>query len=359
MLVSPGGTGGWRSNEAELSASLSRLGVAHAVRRAEPTSRRLLRFWPLGSLLVARAARCEVLAALSEGEPGAILMVNSTSALLLPWRRLRRRGVPVAIRIDSPASALWPGASHVLQRRLERRALAAAEVTLATGPASADLARPLARRVVEVPVPVEARRVQPPDQLVGAVAYAGQPRIKGLDRICRAWAELESHGRAPALTITGVDREQGLRFLRRAGAPEPASAVWAGALPREPYLELLARAQILVSASRYEGHGIAQLEALAAGVPVVTTPSPGAYEAEEIARRLAPEFVTGGEEREEPAALAAAVEAAGEIGVDARKAYAERAQALVEPFSPEFADEGMRKALAILDLDPSGARGRA
>jgi len=37
-----------------------------------------------------------------------VIAVNSTAAMLFPFRRLRRRGVPVAIRIDCPASEQFP-----------------------------------------------------------------------------------------------------------------------------------------------------------------------------------------------------------------------------------------------------------
>ena len=53
----------------------------------------------------------------------------------------------------------------------------------------------------------------------------------------------------------------------------------------------VARARAFVNASRREDHGLAQLEALAAGTPLITVPSPGAYEALPIARSLAPELV--------------------------------------------------------------------
>ncbi len=111
---------------------------------------------------------------------------------------------------------------------------------------------------------------------------------RGLDLLCEAWARAAPDLR---LTIGGCDRETGVAWLARRGIAEPPGVEWAGALPREEWLGRVARARVFVNASRREDHGLAQLEALAVGTPLVTVPSPGAYEALPIARRLAPELV--------------------------------------------------------------------
>jgi glycosyltransferase involved in cell wall biosynthesis len=77
-------------------------------------------------------------------------------------------------------------------------------------------------------------------------------------------------------------------------------------MPREQWLQRVARARCFVNASRLEEYGIAPLEALALGTPLVTMPSAGPYEALPIARRLAPACVA--EEVSAPA-LAAALRA--------------------------------------------------
>jgi glycosyltransferase involved in cell wall biosynthesis len=88
----------------------------------------------------------------------------------------------------------------------------------------------------------------------------------------------------------------------------------------------VATARVFVNASRREDHGLAQLEALAVGTPLVTVPSPGAYEALPIAGRLAPELVAADVSSE---ALAAALRA-GLAFDDAT--YAERAAVALEPY---------------------------
>jgi hypothetical protein len=84
---------------------------------------------------------------------------------------------------------------------------------------------------------------------------------------------------------------------------------------------------VFVTAPRREDHGIAQLEALADGCALVSTPAPGPYVALNLARALDPRLV--GEDL--PGQLRAALRepAAG---------HAERARAAVAPLAPAAVD---------------------
>jgi glycosyltransferase involved in cell wall biosynthesis len=64
-----------------------------------------------------------------------------------------------------------------------------------------------------------------------------------------------------------------------------------GALPPADYRALLRRARVFVCAPRREDYGLAQLEALADGCQLVTTPAPGPYAALPLARALDPRLV--------------------------------------------------------------------
>jgi hypothetical protein len=100
---------------------------------------------------------------------------------------------------------------------------------------------------------------------------------------------------------------------------------FAGLLAPAEYRALLRRARVFLSAARREDYGIAQLEALADGCVLVTTPSPGPYAALPLARGLDPRLV--GDEL----AIRTALD-------DPRPDYAERAAAAVEPFTPPAVD---------------------
>src|SRR5215218_6426749 len=82
--------------------------------------------------------------------------------------------------------------------------------------------------------------------------------------------------------------------------------------------------------ARFEDWGIAQMEALAAGTPLVTVPTPGPNAALPIARRLAPELVAA--ESTGPA-LAQALRRGLAMSDGARAAYRADAQRALEPFS--------------------------
>jgi hypothetical protein len=91
------------------------------------------------------------------------------------------------------------------------------------------------------------------------------------------------------------------------------------------------RARVFVSAPRREDHGIAQLEALADGCVLVTTPSPGPYAALPLARALDPRTVT--------ADLAAGLRAALD---DPAPGYALRAAEALAPLRRDAVDAVVR-----------------
>jgi hypothetical protein len=93
------------------------------------------------------------------------------------------------------------------------------------------------------------------------------------------------------------------------------------------YRALLRRARVFLCAPRREDYGISQLEALADGCLLVTTPAPGPYAALPIARSLDARLV--GDD------LALGLRAALS---DPLPAYAARAREALLPFSREATD---------------------
>jgi glycosyltransferase involved in cell wall biosynthesis len=330
-LLSLGTTLGLRHADDALAGLLADAGVSCRVVRVRfGATARLRRQITAIDLVEGLAARR---AARATRDARAVIVSGATTALLL-----RRPPVPWAIRFDSPTALNrrgWPGA---WQRARERHVFRAADVLLPWGSAAADAARPLVAgaptRTIPLPVPVEAppRDGSPPPDGGSSpggevVAYAGWLWKRGVDLLCAAWAEAAPEG--VRLVIGGADRAAGLAWLDRCGVPEPPGVEWAGAVPHDQWLARVARARLFVNASRREDHGLAQLEALAAGTPLVTVPSPGAYEALPIARRLAPELVAA--DVSAPA-LATALRAG--LALDDAK-YADRARAEMAPYRRE------------------------
>ncbi len=96
--------------------------------------------------------------------------------------------------------------------------------------------------------------------------------IKGVDRLIEAYAIAAGGGIAAHLVIAGPDSgaERGLRQqVARLGLSERVHFV--GLLVGERKLQALSECALFAHRPRYEGFGIAVVEAMAAGRPVVTT----------------------------------------------------------------------------------------
>lgn len=259
---------------------------------------------------------------------GAIVYSTVTAALLRP-----SHDVPVAVRFDGTAGLNRPGGGGAWQRRRERGALAGAALLLPWSAAAQTAAVEAVGAgappsVVFPPLLAAVERGRPaPADAADVVAYGANPDKRGLELLCEAWAGARPAG--ATLAIGGIDREAGLRWLARSGAVEPPGIAWLGHVERERWLGLVASARVFVSAARIEDWGLAQMEALAAGTPLVTAPAPGANAALPLARSLAPALVAA--QRSAPA-LAVALRAG--LGLDAREraAYAASAAELLEPF---------------------------
>ena len=286
LLVSLGSTPGLRAADEDLAASLRRAGASVRVAAAAPPQE--VRTLMLTDLTWARAARQVARSAIREHTPRSVIYSTTTAALL--WPR------PGAIRFDAPAAGNRPGRHGLWQRPLERRRLRESPLLLplsAGGLQEAGLGPSTAgERALVVPLPVEPSGPAAPVRDIAAITYAGNPVKKGLATVLAAWRHALAEGAAAEgaeLLVAGASA----RELQAAGidlAAEPRVRD-AGPLGRDEYRALVRRARVLVTAPRREDYGQAQLEALADGCLLVTTPAPGPYAALPIARRLAPELV--------------------------------------------------------------------
>ncbi|MGI8633294.1 MAG: glycosyltransferase family 4 protein [Solirubrobacterales bacterium] len=318
LIVSLATTEGWRTNELELAAGLQRLGVDHRIERAEMgPSRHLRRTMPMVDAVEAAAARRALKRGLAGGLPRAIVFMGSTAALHASVARLQDQGIRIAIRLDCPAAVNRPQAASAAHRRLERRRLADADVVLAMGPRSAATVEDLARRTIVLPTPIEAptgKPTYPPT----AISYVADPDKKGLELVARSWPLVREQFPEMRLLLAGLDTARGVAYLAHKGAPLTAGLEWLGMVPRADYLAVLAEASVYVSASHREDHGITQLEALAAGVPLATTSATGAYEAEPIVEAIDARLIANDRS---PHAVAAAVRRAMSYSVEQRERF--------------------------------------
>jgi len=310
LLVSLGGTTGLREADAELAASMRRAGARVLVAHVRPP--REVRTFVLTDLAWALAARR---AATRAPRTRAVLYSSVTAALLAPR--------PGAIRFDAPAAGNRPGRHGVWQRQLERSRLGRTSLLVpwsAGGLAEAGIAHD---RFVIVPVPVESSgspAVAKRD--LAAITYGANPGKKGVDRVLAAWRDARRDGEELLVAGLSAADEPGVRYL--------------GALPREEYRALLRRSRVFVTAPRREDYGIAQLEALADGCRLVTSPAAGPYAALPLARALDPRLVR------EPDGLAHAIRAALDAPGDD---YAARASELLAPWRREAVDRAVANEL--------------
>jgi glycosyltransferase involved in cell wall biosynthesis len=199
-------------------------------------------------------------------------------------------------------------------------------------------------RALVVGLPVEPSGPTGEERDIAAITYAANPLKKGLDRVLDAWRRVTAGADSEEqleLVVAGASAEE----LRRAGISfEGERGVrLVEALPALEYRALLRRARCFVCAPRREDYGAAQLEALADGCLLVTTPAPGPYAALAIARELDSRLV----DEDLPRALGSAL-----LDPPPVEGYRERALAALADFSPQAIDRRIAEELLPRLLPP-------
>lgn len=259
----------------------------------------------LGDLAYARNARVAAVEGIEAHAPCAVVYSTTTAASL--WPR------PGAIRFDAPSAGNRPGRHGIWQRPVERRRLGRATLLLPWSEGGLAEAPGQHAEAVVVPVAVERSGGPAAERDIAAITYAAHPDKKGLDRVLHAWRAARRADET--LVVVGA----------HAGAQD--GVVYRPLLAPDDYRALLRRARVYVTAPRREDYGIAQLEALADGCVLVTTPAPGPYAAAALARALDARTVSDD--------LATALRAALD---DPIAGYAERASSLLAPFGSAAVD---------------------
>jgi glycosyltransferase involved in cell wall biosynthesis len=310
LIVSVGATTGWRAAARELGAAFAAAGARTVTVDTGPVPE--VRTFMLTDLVQAMAARRAAVRGIAQHRPRTVVYCSITAALL--WPR------PGVIWLDAIAAENRPGRHGIWQRAVEGRRLARAPLLLTMAPDSLAPLRGATRRdggagppfdEVVVPVAVQSSGARDGARDVDVVAYAADPVKRRLDFILETWRRARRG--EETLVVTGIDRASDVPGVR-----------FAGRLPPDEFRALLRRARVFVAASRREDFGIAQLEALADGAMLVTTPAPGPYPALALARELDPRLVSED--------LAPALRAALDAPLSG---YAARAAELIAPFSRE------------------------
>ncbi|HEX3975034.1 MAG TPA: glycosyltransferase [Solirubrobacteraceae bacterium] len=302
LIVSVGATTGWRAAARELGAAFERAGARTVTIDAGPI--REVRTFMLTDFVQALAARRAATRGIADHRPRVVVYCSITAALL--WPR------PGVIWLDAMAAENRPGRHGVWQRLVEPRRLARAPLVLTMAPDSLAPLREAARPpAVVVPVAVQSSGAGAQRRDVDVLAYAADPVKRRLDYVLETWRRARRG--EEMLVVTGIERSTDVPGVRFTGRVAP-----------DEFRALLRRARVLVAASRREDFGIAQLEALADGAMLVTTPAPGSYPALRLARELDPRLVAED--------LAPALRVALD---DPVPGYAARAAELVAPFSRE------------------------
>ncbi|MHA1109339.1 MAG: glycosyltransferase family 4 protein [Alphaproteobacteria bacterium] len=182
----------------------------------------------------------------------------------------RRRAMPAARRLFD-RMVIGP-----VQRRMERRILAGPGRFMAVSSHTQKTliaAGGTGGHFTALPVPVDERRFEPPPQraragILGFAGRAGDPR-KNIPLLMDAVRRLVEKGCDIELRLTGTPDSELERAAAHSGISERIR--WQGWLAEDELADFFRGLDIFVIPSFQEGLNIAGLQALACGVPVVST----------------------------------------------------------------------------------------
>jgi alpha-1,6-mannosyltransferase len=200
------------------------------------------------------------------------LEVSDRSTLRWTGRWAREHGIPAVMVSHESLAALLPAFADALNRRTARRY---DQVLCTTNWAAAEFARIGAGNIVHAPLGVDLETFSPSRQHVAnepvLLVHCGRlSREKKPDRSLTTLATLRAEG-LPVRMIMAGDGPLRTRLERRA-AREGLPAEFPGFVSgRTALAELLASADVVIAPGPAETFGLAALEALACGTPVVVS----------------------------------------------------------------------------------------
>ena len=207
-----------------------------------------------------------------------VVHLHTGRAAWLGGLAARRAALPAIVtrRMDRPLRPGWR--TRLIYERCSRRTAAIAPAIVAQLVAGG-VPR---ERIVLIPSAVDPQRVQP--RLAATAVRAGLGakaedavllsiaalvRRKGIDVLLEALAALARRGLRPRLWVAGDGPERAALAAQSERLGVAGQVDWLGR--RDDVGDLLAAADVFVLPSRAEGLGVAALEAMAAGRPVVAS----------------------------------------------------------------------------------------
>jgi glycosyltransferase involved in cell wall biosynthesis len=161
-----------------------------------------------------------------------------------------------------------------IDRRMFLEAVAGADEVWCNSPYARDVMAEFGREMHVVPAGVDLQRFRrradrETSPLVVCTSSPSEPRKRLVDLV-DAWGQVRSVVPEARLILAGpVTSADRVRLLDRLAAADRPSVTVAGSLDDDKLVELLSRAHVVVSPAVQESLGLATLEALACGTPVV------------------------------------------------------------------------------------------
>jgi glycosyltransferase involved in cell wall biosynthesis len=210
---------------------------------------------------------------IEETAPDVIHAINYTSAVVSAVA-CRKSGIPVVT--SEHYSGFYTNRVQGLEQLKARWGLARSAVTL---PVSRYLLERIEAHGIRsnsevVPNTIDVKTFRPPEQYVTnsiprGIAVGLLAPIKGFDYLIDAIALLKKEGQTVKIDLVGygVERERLEGKVRNLGLAE--QVILRGALPKPEIAGLMRRSDFMVSSSLGETFGVAIIEGMACGLPVV------------------------------------------------------------------------------------------
>ena len=184
-----------------------------------------------------------------------------------PWVLTEHQGPFPFAELRCPDGSLWPELREVFR--------AASAVVAVSRPHALDIERFTSVVATTISNMCDERVFKPrlvrPSGPFTFLTVASLSAGKGVDVLLLAIAEFRSRGQVARFRIVGAGPLDDQLRAQSQALGLGGIVEWCGSMPREELPELFRSADAFVLPSRYESFGIAYIEALASGIPIIAT----------------------------------------------------------------------------------------